>query len=171
MKTKPVDYLQTDPRWRKISYTTHDNHQTIGNSGSGPTIAADLVATFIDPDITPVDMANLALEWDCRTYNTGTSWGYYPKVAQHFNFQKFIQTKDFEQVMECIDSGGLVIASVGKGYWTRGSTFVLVWNYDDKNVYCNDSCSHMKTKQSITNFKSESRMYFCYYPSDKTRLL
>lgn len=164
MKIKPVNYLQIDPRWRNNPYTTHDEHQTIGNSGSGPAIAADLVATFVDPNITPVEMANLALEWGCRTYNTGTSWGYFKKVAEHFRFPKFIQTNDFERVTECIDAGGLVIASVGRGYWTRGGTFVLVWNYDDKYVYCNDSCSRMRTKQSIKDFERERKMYFCYYP-------
>jgi len=165
LNIKPIDYLQTDSRWRKIPYTSHDDKfQTIGTSGSGPTIAADLVATFVDPKITPVYMASLAIEWGCRTYYSGTSWDYFKKVAEHFCFPKFVQAKDFDRLIDCINFGGLVIASVGMGYWTQGSTFVLVWDYSDKYVYCNDSCSHRRTKQSIKDFRRESKMYFCYYP-------
>lgn len=165
MKARPVDFKQTDDRWKHMPYSTHrDRHQTLGYSGSGPTIAANVVATLKDETITPVETAQLALKWGCRTYNSGTTWGYFQKIASHFGFSTFAQTKEFDVLINCLNAGGLAVCAMRSGFWCRTANYILAWEHDNQYVYCNDSSSRMRTRQKIDDFKKESRMYFCFWP-------
>lgn len=165
MKQRPFDYKQTDKRWAKVEYSSHgDKMQTIASSGSGPTLAADVIATLVDNSVTPPEMARLSVSLGCRTYSSGTSWDYFKKVAEHYRFPRFAQSNDFKWLKDCLDHGGLVICSMNRGYWCKVPNYILAWNYDDVYVHCVDSCSHIRNKQRIDNFKKESRMYFCFYP-------
>ena len=53
MNTRPVSYLQTDPRWGSLDYSAKGEKTTIRASGCGPTAMAMALATWADPKITP----------------------------------------------------------------------------------------------------------------------
>lgn len=166
--TKPVDYKQADPRWGKKMYSNHGDHkQTMANSGCGPTSAADVIATLVDSSVTPWTLAQLSMDWGCRTYSSGTSWDFFKKVAQKYGIPKFVQTKSLDALKACLDAGGYVVCSMGPGYWTKGGHYICAWKYDDTYIYANDPASNVRKKQKIAAFTSQRKQFFCFYPQNR----
>lgn len=163
--TKPVDYKQAAKPWGPRMYSNHNDHnQTMANSGCGPTACADVVATLKDKSVDPWTLAQLAMQWGDRTYNSGTAWTFFGHVAEKYHFVKMVETKSFAALKACLDAGGYVVCSMGKGYWTSGGHYICAWMYDNTYVYCNDPASSSRKKQKIADFKKQSKRYFCFYP-------
>ena len=103
---QPVDYKQGDKRWSKKPYTiTGSSSQTIGSSGCGPTSMADIMATWIDKNITPVEMCAYALAHGFRTKNSGTAWAFFKSVAGAYGLSKFVQTKSMATARAALKEG------------------------------------------------------------------
>lgn len=165
---QPVDYKQGDSRWGKKMYSNHgDKSQTMANSGCGPTAMADVVATLIDPAVTPWTLAQLAMQWGDRTRNSGTAWTFFPHVADYYHFPKMVESTSWTALTACLDAGGYVVCSMAPGYWTKGGHFICAWKYDSTYIYCNDPASSSRKKQKIADFKKERKKYFCFYPPTK----
>jgi hypothetical protein len=117
-----VKYLQWDSKWKNIKYSTHTSAQTIGNSGCGPASMAMIMATFIDPKITPVEMCALAVEKGYRTYDNGTDWGFYKYVFNHTEgFSKYLATSSVEVLKAALREGALAVCSMNANdnhFWT-----------------------------------------------------
>ena len=161
---QPVDYKQYDSKWAKVIYSNHgDKSQTIKSSGCGPTSMADIVATLIDSKVTPVTLAELSMKWGTRTYSQGTSWSFFPKVADYYGFSKYVKSSTLATLKGCLDTGGYVVASMGKGYWTKGGHYICVWKYDDKYVYANDPASSSRKKQNAEDFMKQRKAFFCFW--------
>ena len=161
---QPVDYKQADSRWGKKNYTSCGNKkQTMANSGCGPTSAADVVATLKDSSVNPWTLAQLSMKWGCRTKSSGTSWDFFKKVANHYGFSKFVQTKSLDALKACLDAGGYVVCSMGPGYWTKGGHYICAWKYDKTYIYCNDPASKTRKKQKLTDFTKQRKQFFCFY--------
>ena len=161
---QPVDYKQYDSKWAKVMYSNHgDKSQTIKSSGCGPTAMADIVATLVDSKVTPVTLAELSLKWGCRTYSQGTAWSFFPKIADYYGFTKYVKSSTLATLKSCLDTGGYVVASMGKGYWTTGGHFICVWKYDDKYIYANDPASGSRKKQNSTDFMKQRKAFFCFW--------
>ena len=156
---------QTDPRWGKNAFTACGNpRQTIATSGSGPTIAADVVATLKDDTVTPAELAKQAIEWGCRTKSCGTSWPFFAKVAEHYKFSKFVQSCKFEHISECLGAGGLVVCSMSNGFWTNaGANYILVVLYDGSFVHGFTAHKPRVKIQPADGFKAQFRQCFCFY--------
>lgn len=165
---QPVDYKQGDSRWGKKMYSNHnDASQTMANSGCGPTAMADVVATLIDPSVTPWTLAQLAMQWGDRTRNSGTAWSFFPHVADYYHFPKMVESTSWTALTACLDAGGYVVCSMAPGYWTKSGHFICAWKYDATYIYCNDPASSSRKKQKIADFKKERKKYFCFYPPTK----
>ena len=161
---QPVDYKQYDSKWAKVMYSNHgDKSQTIKSSGCGPTSMSDIVATLIDSKVTPVTLAELSLKWGCRTYSQGTAWSFFPKIADYYGFSKYVKSTSLATLKSCLDSGGYAVASMGKGYWTKGGHYICVWKYDDKYVYANDPASSSRKKQNVDDFTKQRKAFFCFW--------
>lgn len=161
---KPVDYKQYDSKWAKVMYSNHgDKSQTIKSSGCGPTAMADIVATLIDSAVTPATLADLSMQWGCRTYSDGTSWSFFPKIADHYGFSKYVKASTLAALKSCLDSGGYIVASMGKGYWTNGGHFICVWKYEGGYIYANDPASSKRTKQKESDFIKQRKAFFCFW--------
>lgn len=162
---QPVDYKQADPRWGKKMYSSHGNaNQTMANSACGPTSMADIIASLVDRSMTPYDLAQLALKYGDRTAASGTAWSFFTHMMKHFNFKKMVQTKNLSALKACLDAGGYVVCSMGPGYWTKGGHFICAWKYDNNYIYANDPASSKRTKQKTSDFTSQRKQYFCFYP-------
>ena len=162
---KPVDYKQAAKPWGPKMYSNHnDPKQTMANSGCGPTAMADVVATLKNPKINPYDLAELSMQWGDRSYNSGTNWSFFKHIAEHFDFVKFVQTKSLDALKACLDAGGYVVCSMGKGYWTSGGHYICAWKYTATDIYCNDPASSKRTHQNITDFMDQRKQFFCFYP-------
>ena len=161
---KPVDYKQYDSKWAKKMYSSHgDKSQTMKSSACGPTAMADIVATLIDSTVTPPDLADKAMVWGDRTYSSGTAWSFFPHIAKDYGFSKYMKTTSLATLKGCLDTGGYAVASMGKGFWTKGGHFICVWKYDGTYIYANDPASTKRTKQKISDFMKERKALFCFW--------
>lgn len=166
--TQPVNYKQYDSRWKSVIFTknnTYNKSQNIGNSGCGPTSMADIVATWWDKTITPVEMAALAVKQGYRTTNSGTAWGFFKYVAQQYKASNFVQTSSYATAEAAVSNGALVVCSVGPGVWTSGGHYICWWKVDSTYVYINDpaSSSSSRAKSKKSNLKSQGKQYFIFY--------
>ena len=165
---QPKDFKQGAKPWGPRMYSNHNDHkQTMANSGCGPTSCADVVATLKDKSVDPWTLAQLAMKWGDRTYNSGTAWTFFGHVADKYGFSKMVETKSFAALKACLDAGGYVVCSMGPGYWTTGGHYICAWRYDATYVYANDPASSTRKKQKIADFKAQCKRYFCFYPDPK----
>lgn len=168
--TQPVDYKQASKPWGPRMYSNHnDHHQTMANSGCGPTACADAVATLKDPAVDPWTMAQLSMDNGYRTYNSGTAWGFFKFIAQRYGISKFVQSGSYSALEACLREGGYVVCSMSSGYWTRGGHYICAWMYDSMYTYANDPASSSRKKQKTSEFKKECKQYFCFYPDPKIK--
>ena len=165
-----VHYLQWDSRWKKVRYSTHTSSQTIGNSGCGPSSMAQIMATFIDPKITPVEMAKLSVDNGFRTYNSGTSWGFYPFVFKKYaGFSKYAATSSVATLKAALRQGALAVCSMNSndnGFWTKGGHFITAIGCDDSYIYANDpNKSAAPRKQLSSKFSKCMKQAFIFWPA------
>ena len=161
---RPTDYKQFDGRWASVMYSNHnDRGQTIKNSGCGPTAMANVIATWFDQTVTPVDMCALAVQLGCRTYKDGTSWGFFDQVATRYPFKAYRRTGSVDEAIKALDGGALVVALMGKGYWTSGGHYITLWDCDGANIYACDPGSSTRKYSSIDIFRAQSKQFFIFY--------
>lgn len=165
---EPVNFKQYDSKWKNVLYTknnTYDLSQTIGNSGCGPTAMADIVATWWDSSVTPVEMAALAVSGDYRTNNNGTAWSYFKYIAKKYKASNFIQTSAYATAEKAVQNGAYVICAVGPGVWTKQGHFICWWKVDEQYVYICDpgGSSAARAKSNKTNLRSQATQYFIFY--------
>lgn len=161
---QPVDYKQGDKRWGRKVYTSCGNKsQTIANSGCGPTSMADIMATWIDSKITPVQMCEYAVRHGFRTRSSGTAWGFFKSIATAYGFTGFVQTKSMATARAALKNGALVVASMGPGYWTKGGHYICLWKTDDVYMYANDPASGTRKKQKLKTFEEQRKQFFIFY--------
>lgn len=161
---KPVDYKQYDSRWGSKMYSAiNKKTQTMKSSGCGPTAAADVLATLVDESITPWTLAEIALKKGFRTESNGTAWAFFKHLAGLYGL-KFVQTSNLSTLKACLDAGGYVVCSMGKGYWTSAGHYICAWKYDASYIYANDPASTSRTKQKQSTFLKERKQFFCFYP-------
>ena len=171
---KCVHYLQWDKRWKSIKYSTHTSSQTIGNSGCGPSAMAQIMATYIDPSITPVEMCALAVENGFRTYDSGTAWGFFKFVFQKYTgFSKFVTTSSVETLKAALAQGALAVCSMNSGdnnFWTKGGHFITAIGYDAEGyIYANDpNKSSAPRKQLSSKFAKCLKQAFIFWPKAET---
>lgn len=167
---KCVHYLQWDKRWKNIKYSTHTSSQTIGNSGCGPAAMAQIMATFIDPKITPVELCALAVENGYRTYNSGTAWGFFPFIFKRYaGFDKYMATSSVETLKAALAQGALAVCSMNSGdgnFWTKGGHFITAIGFDAAGyIYANDpNKSAAPRKQLSSKFAKCLKQAFIFWP-------
>jgi len=168
---KPIHYLQYDSRWGGIMFSNHnDPNQTIASSGCGATSMAMVAATFINPGIDPLTLADLIVQNGYRTYNNGVDWAFFPFAADYYKLP-FKQTYDTDEVIQALKGDALVVASMGPGYFTRYGHYILLWGLDEDNqqILVNDPNSEVRTQASYDVFRQQAANYFIFYELDRHR--
>ena len=138
-----VYYSQGDSKWKKVMYSNHNNkNQTIGNSGCGPSSMAMILATWIDPKITPVEAAKMAVDGGYRSNSSGTTHGYFKYIFNKYDgFEKFLSTSNVNTMVAAIREGALAVVNVNNNdnnFWTKGGHYIVIRGVDDNHVYGND---------------------------------
>lgn len=169
-----VHYLQWDKRWKCIMYSNHgDKKQTIGNSGCGPSAVAQVVATWIDPAITPVEMCKLALDNGYRTKNSGTKGDFCIFVADKYpQIEKCTRTGSVKTVKSALRQGALAVCCMNsndKHFWTTGGHYITAIGYDDKNyIYANDPNKEKAPRKQLQDkFQSCLKQAWILWPTAK----
>ena len=148
MMDRPVEYEQTDARWRNVMYSNHgDPNQKIGTDGCGPTCAAMVVATLRDDKVTPVRAANWAVENGYLSYDDGTYWAYFQAYLRQYGIA-CQQTDNKNRAWEMLRKDRMVITSMRKGNWTSGGHFILAYGVaDDGRVKIHDPNSEASYRE------------------------
>lgn len=172
MNKQPVSYLQTDPKWSRVSYSAKGESTTIGRAGCGPTAMAMVLATWADKNVTPKTEAAWALAHGYKYPHQGTAYPYFAAAAKRYGLDCKQITPAYiygnanspyhAQAKAALDNGDLVIACMGKGLWTSSGHYVLVWKIEGNMVYINDPAS---TKMARTHgnylvFKQQVKLYW-----------
>lgn len=161
---RPVEYEQTDPRWRDVPYTATGNRlQTIGSSGCGPACAAMAAATLRDRGITPKEAAAFAVKHGYRTRNDGTAWGFYRAFLGEWNIP-VQQTSRVEEAFAALRQGYMVITAAARGIWTSGGHMILAWGLseDGSRVYIHDPNSEAPYRElaNAANYRKECTQFW-----------
>jgi hypothetical protein len=161
-----MDYKQYDSRWGKTMYSSRNNpSDTIRSSGCGPTALANIVATWYDQNITPVQTCAMAVTNGFRTASSGTSRAFFAWAAAKYKCSKFIKTYSTDEVIAALKKGALVVALLGPGYWTGGGHYITCWKYDAANdrIYANDPGSSTRKYSSAKIFREQRKEYFIFF--------
>lgn len=163
---QPISFLQYDSQWGSKSYTSCSNYsQTMANSGCGPTAAAMVINYYVDETITPVEIADYALDNGYRTYNNGTAYGLFSQLAEE-NDLEFLETSSSSEALNWMQSreDSLIICSMAPGNWTRNGHYILLWKIENGNVYINDpgSTNKNRLKNTFSLLSSQAKRYFCF---------
>ena len=149
---KPVSYLQTDDRWRYNNYSAKGESKTIGSSGCGITASAMVIASIANKNITPANTAKWSMEHGYKALNQGTYYSYfvpqfkvYGIACKQLNDSNLYGTSTSSAHTEAkkqLKNNNWIIACMGKGNWTSGGHYILVYGIDNNdNVYINDPAS------------------------------
>jgi len=146
---------------KDVVYSSTGSSQTIGNSGCGPATAAMVVAQWRDKTVTPKTLAEYALNNGFRTVNSGTSLGFFTAISHKYSLN-LAKTYSTDDVVDALKKGALVIASMGKGYWTNGGHYILLYQVQGDYIYAHDPLSIVRVKATISSFKKEANIYFIF---------
>lgn len=178
MSFKPVNYMQTDSKWKSKSYAVTGESSTIGSAGCGPTCAAMVIAEFVDPNITPVETCKWSLSHGYKALRQGTYYTYFKAqgAAYGLNWEQITSTNIYgnkthsahKKALEAVKNGDYVIALMGKGNWTSGGHYVLWYGMDGDYALINDPASTKtsRLKGNYQTFISQVKHYFvCHTPN------
>lgn len=169
---KPVSYLQTDRRWSKNDYSAKGEKTTIGASGCGPTAMAMVLATWADDMVNPITECSWALAHGFKAPHQGTYYGYFKPAAARYGLTcRQLNSASIygnnksplhAKAKAALDTGGLVIACMGPGNWTKSGHYVLVWRIEGDVIYINDPASTLtrRTRGSYALFKQQVKYYW-----------
>ena len=170
----PVDFLQTDSRWKSVSYAAKGESSTIGTAGCGPTCAAMVIATLADPSVTPATTAKWSLAHGYKAYHQGTYYAYFqPQMlvyglkckqlngATVYHGAGSAKTINV-QALSAIKNGNWIIACMGKGDWTSSGHFVLWYGVDGNSALIRDpySTKASRRKAPLSAFQYQAKFYW-----------
>lgn len=166
---QPKNFKQNDPKWEDVLYTyknTYSKKQTIGSSGCGPSALADIVATWWDEKITPVEMCKLAVDKNYRLKTGGTNHKFFEYVAKLYGGH-YCETTSHTYAKKAIENGHYVIVNVGPSRWTTGGHFICWWKISGSTVYINDpydtKYTKAKEKAPYSELKKARKKYYILY--------
>ena len=129
----PVYYSQIDSRWKNHPYTSIGKaSQTIGTSGCGPTCSA-MVVSSIKGTIRPDEMGDLYVKYGYRSANDGTYFSAFQWTANRFDIP-FKRVWNVNDAIELVRQGYYVIASCGKGLFTTGGHFIVIYDIEGSTL-------------------------------------
>lgn len=169
---RPVDYKQTDKRWKSVKYAVDGEKSTIGSAGCGPTALADVLGAIVSPYIDPVTLAAWARYHNYKVKNQGTSYSFFVPCAAAYGVKvrRMNSTSVYgktthevhKQVLAELLKGNMVIACMGKGLWTSSGHFIVAYGCENGLVYINDPASSKANRacNSWDVFKSQVKHYW-----------
>lgn len=162
----PIEYEQTDSRWRNIMYSPIGNYaDNIGNSGCGPTCAAMVVATLRDRSVTPKEAAKWALAKGWVSPYDGTYWGFFKAYLGANGIECQQVSKEFpEKAVAALKKDRMVITSMGRGHWTTVGHFILAYGLspDGTKVKIHDPNSEASYRELawVESYTAEAAQYW-----------
>jgi hypothetical protein len=150
-----ANFLQRDSKWASNTYAGG----TMGNSGCGPTAAANVIYTK-KSSVTPVEVATWLTNNGYATNGWGTTWGGIEKVIDSYglectmlNSSNLYGTKGsdsetkWKSTMKTGNYYGILL--MGKSVFTTSGHYITIESYDGEYVDVHDPYSLNLTKKHL----------------------
>ncbi len=169
---KPIEYEQTDPRWRDIPYSgTGNPKETIGTDGCGPTCAAMVVATLRDttPKVTPDKAAWYFKQNGGLSPHDGTYWFIFGRYFAYWKIP-FTETNSKAMAKEALAKGWMVISAMRPGHWTSCGHFILAYGLEGNKVKIHDPNSEAGCREyaDLNTYLNEAAEFWIIKEAWKT---
>ena len=154
-------FNQWDERWGYVKY----GDSNIGYAGCGPTCLSMVAyALTRNPKITPDKVAKYAEKHGHYVNNIGTSWTLFGAGAKHYGLRVSGLAVSKSEMKQTLKNGGLLILAVGKGDFTLGGHFVVVYGYENNGFKVNDPFSIARSKTyNFNRLAKQTKTMWAYY--------
>jgi len=116
-------YNQADEQWAEQPF----GPDPIGRYGCGPTAMSMAVSSLTGQDINPAQMAAWANEAGYCSPGRGSRLSIVGGASEQFGLScTSVKIDSPEQLLETLSNGGLIVALMGPGHFTRGGHFILL---------------------------------------------
>lgn len=169
--TDVPNYTQWDERWANMIYSNHgDATQTMRKGGCGVCAMANVVAYLCDPSITPVEIAKISM-WNGYCTNSGGTSTKLHEIIYWFYPLTVLTTHDIQDVYDCLDSDGLVIATVGRSKFNGFSDAyhaITIYAHTENHFWAHIGASDTLIGQIMGHGTEEqleaaAYCYYCYW--------
>lgn len=161
-------FLQWDPRW---GYQPYGSGSCIGLAGCGPTcLSMALFYLTGDDKLTPNKIAEYSMENGYYVEGTGTAWALMEDVPKLYGIGVTKLSAEESSIRAILDSGGVVICSMGRGDFTTSGHYILIYGYDREGLLINDpNCvSRSGRHWSFDGLKYQIKNIWAYMPEGKS---
>ena len=161
-------FLQWDPRW---GYQSYGSGSCIGLAGCGPTcLSMALFYLTRDEKLTPDKIAEYSMENGYYVEGTGTAWALMEDVPKLYGISVTQLGADENSIKATLDSGGVVICSVGRGEFTTSGHYILIYGYDSEGLVINDpNCVARSGKRWVfSDIRWQIKNIWAYMPEGKS---
>lgn len=116
-------YNQKDDAWAESLY----GNDPIGTYGCGPTALSMLVTSLTGEDLDPAQMADWAARSGYWARRSGSYLSIVEGAAKQYGLDCVsLSTTDPEELVTCLSAGGIAVALMGPGHFTKGGHFILL---------------------------------------------
>lgn len=139
-------FLQWDPRW---GYGDYGDGSNIGLAGCGPTcLSMALFYLTGDESLTPDRMAEYSMKNGYYISGTGTAWALLQDVPETYGISVSQPKAEESSMKAALDSGSVIICSMGPGDFTAAGHFIVIYGYDKTGFLVNDPNCVARSRQS-----------------------
>ena len=161
-------FLQWDPRW---GYRSYGSGSCIGLAGCGPTcLSMALFYLTRDDKLTPDKIADYSMENGYYVEGTGTAWALMEDVPKLYGISVTKLSAEESSIKAILDSGGVVICSVGRGDFTTSGHYILIYGYDSEGLLINDPNCVARSNQKwvFGEIRWQIKNIWAYMPAGKS---
>ncbi len=155
-------FLQWDARWGYVSY----GDDNIGLSGCGPACLSMVIFSLTrNENATPDAIADFSMEMGYYEYGAGTSWNLLTEAAVQYGVNAEGLSLDEGVMKNHLDSGHMIICSMGPGDFTTTGHFIVIYGYDEEGFLVNDPYSRIRSNKrwDYDTISGQIRAMWVYY--------
>ncbi|WIV11115.1 C39 family peptidase [Proteiniborus sp. MB09-C3] len=154
-------YNQTDKRWGLLPY----GDGTILSAGCGPTSLSMVVSGLTGNKVTPDIVASWSVANGHRAKGLGSHWSLMTDGGSCYGLNvEAVSKRDPNSIVKALSQGYPVIASMGKGHFTKGGHFIVLRGItEDGKILVYDSASvdmySSENAHGILDFNAEIELW------------
>lgn len=141
---------------------------TISSSGCAIVCLAMVTSQLNGEVVTPLDIVEFTGN-DYYQPGAGSSWSIFPAVSSNYGYSCSNLGKNTSSIIDALQSGHPVIASMGPGTFTKGGHFIVLKGItEDGKILVNDpndnnKKNHNNTEFSINSIITEGKNFWSFY--------